>query len=266
MCNRATVRELSRARGVQSELTKKFGGEISVHLGDGRFFTIAFINSPLNERPAIERAKRAEDTGQIVNSLYADSTAITGIYVIFLRRDTHLLIFHKTVTVDEYGFQREGQQLRRASPYWPAPPPDKEITASHSSEGTHVSANVFQLDGEPGGYGMTVMPHFTLSGDAKIMRVPPPQQVTFNFSSYSKKPRFAEPITIVFIGDGKPVAEETATFTGKDAQFCYVRVSYSAFHTFVSAKAVSIKLGATEYPLTPKQLETLQKMDAYVLQ
>lgn len=265
-CTRATVRELSEVRGVHDELTKKFGEEISVHLGNGRFFTIAFINSRLNEKTSQERAKRAEETGQIVHAHYADSTVITGIYVVFLRRETHFLVFHKTDTVDEYGFERRGQQLRRATLYWPAPLPDREITASSSSEGTHISANIFQLDGEPGGYGMTVMPHFTLSGDAKRMRVPPPEKVTFNFASYSKKPRFAEPVTVLFIADGKPVAEETAAFSGKDAQFCSVYLSYSAFHKLIDGKEVSIKLGAREYPLTPKQIETLQKMDAYVLQ
>ena len=113
---------------------------------------------------------------------------------------------------------------------------------------------------------MTVMPHFTLSGDAKRMRVPPPEKATFNFASYSKKPRFAEPVKVVFIADGKPIAEETAAFSGKDAQFCYVDVPYSAFHKLINGKEASIKLGANVYPLTPKQLQTLQKMAEYVLQ
>lgn len=68
-----------------------------------------------------------------------------------------------------------------------------------------------------------------------------------------------------FIVDGTPAMQAEATFKGMDAQYCNVGVSYSVFRKIATAKAASIKLGAKEYPLTPKQLDILRKMDAYVL-
>lgn len=121
-----------------------------------------------------------------------------------------------------------------------------------------------QLDGEPGGYGLTVMPHFQLQGDARKRKAPPPPDVLFYFASYSKKPRFSAAVPIEFVSDGKSVMQEKVTFTGADAQYCYLKLPYPVFHKMISARSVAIKLGAREYPLTPEQLELLQKMDAYV--
>ena len=265
-CTGVTLKKLGELQTLQAELTNKFGDEISLNLANDGMLSIAFINSRLNDKPAPERAKRAEESAQIVNAHYAGSTVVTAIYVIFLRRKTQFVVFHQTQPVDDYGFERQGQELRRASPYWPAPLPDREITVGHSSNGTDISASTtFQIDGEPGGYGLTVLPHFRLQSEARGIKAPPPPEVSFLFASYSRKPRFGGAVPVEFIVDGIPVTQEQAMFTGNDAQYCTVDISYSAFRKLISAKAVSIKLGAREYPLTPKQLETLQKMDAYVL-
>ena len=128
------------------------------------------------------------------------------------------------------------------------------------------SASTLLLDGEPGGYGLTVMPHFKVPGDARRRKAPPPEEVLFYFASYSKKPRFSETVPVEFIADSTPVLEAKATFTGNDAQYCSLKVSYSVFRKLISAEEASIKLGAREYPLTPKQRELLLKMDAYVVQ
>lgn len=187
-CNRATVKRLGELHGLQTELTKKFGDEISLNLSNAGMLSIVFINSRLNERPPPERARRAEETAQIVNAHYAGSTVVNAIYVLFLRRQTHFVVFHQTQTVDDYGFERHGQQLTRATGYWPVPMPDDEVTVGYTSTGTDVSSTTaFQLDGEPGGYGMTALPHFRLSENARGIKAPPPAQADFYLASYSKK-------------------------------------------------------------------------------
>lgn len=271
-CLNNTVKQFGKLRRIQAELTDRFGDEISLHVSDGKSIgtlTVAYINSRLNYRSQTERSKRAEETAKIVYAHYANSTLLTSVFVIFLRRETEFFVFHQSYTVDEYGYEREGQQIRLAAAYLPSPPPDSEITAGYAAtEGkTDIStASTLQLDGEPGGYGMTVMPHFRLVGDASRRRALPPEEVSFYVASYSKKPRFSEPVPVEFIADGSPVMQGTATFTGNDAQYCSIKVSYSAFRKMATAKEVAIKLGAKEYPLTPEQIQLLSKMDAYVLE
>jgi len=270
-CLKDAVKSFGELQSLHNTLTQKFGDEITLHISDrrnGGLLSVAFINSPLNERTRQERSQRAEETAQIIHAHYAGSTFVTTIYVMFLLRKTQFIVFNRMETVDDYGFEREGQQLRPATPYWPAPPPDSEITAGYSATdgGTDITASTFQLDGEPGGYGITVLPHFRLPGDARRKKALPPEEVSFFFASYSRKPRFGEAVPIEFIADGTPVMQRKEMFTGNDAQYCSVKVSYSVFRKMITAKEVVIKLGAREYPLTPKQLETLQKMDAYVLQ
>lgn len=271
-CLKDAVRSFGELQGLHTALTKKFGDELSLHLGEresGGMLSIAFINSPLNESTAQARSKRAEETAQMVHAQYGHSTLVTSIYVMFLRRKTQYLVFHQTQTVAAYGFERDAQQLRPAIPYLPGPPPDRDVTAGYSATdgGTDVSAaRTFQIDGEPGGYGLTVLPHFKLPGDASRIKAPPPKEVSFYVASYSRKPRFSGEVPVEFIADRTPVMQGKATFTGNDAQYCSIKTSYAVFRKIVAAKEASIKLGAREYPLTPEQLTTLQKMDAYVLQ
>jgi hypothetical protein len=265
-CTGATVKRLGELQNLQAELTKKFGDEVSLNL-TGEILYVAIINSRLNFDSPQQRAKRAEETAQIINAHYANSTLVTAIYVTFLLQRTRFLVIHQTLPVDEYGFARNGQQLRPLAGYWPAPLPDSEVAVGHSSDGTDVSpATTFQIAEEPGGYGITLLPHFRLPEEARGIKAPPPEQASFYFSSYSKKPRFSKPVPVEFIVDGMPVMQEEATFVGNDAQYCDVKVSYPVFHKVANAKAATIKLGAKEYPLTPKQLEILRKMDGYVLQ
>lgn len=272
-CLKDAAKTIGELQGLQAELNKRFSEDIYLnlnHFQNRAMLGVTFINSPLNERTPQERAKRAEEAAQIVNTHYAGSTLVTDIYVMFVRRKTQFGLFHYTEGIENYGFERHGQQLRRATPYWPAPMPEREITAGYSGTSglTDVSpAANFQLYEEPGGgnYGITVLPHFELQGDATRRRGLAPNDVSFYFASYAKKPRFGGEVPYEFIADGKPVLQGKAPFSGKDAEYCTVKIPYSVFRKLVAAQAVTIKLGAKEYPLTPLQLVLLQKMDAYVL-
>lgn len=271
-CLKDTVKSLSELQALQNALTNKFGEEINVHLSEGvnrGMLSVTFINSPLNDSSREQRALRADETAKFVSAHYARSTSVLAIVVVFLRRQTQFVVFHRAETVDSFGFEKDGQPNRYTYPYLPAPPPDSETTVGYSAteDTTAVSSQtMLQLDGEPGGYGITFMPRFKLFGDARRQKAEPPEEVLFDLSSYSKKPRFSESVPVEFIADGKPIMQGKATFTGNDAQYCSLKVSYSVFRKMAAAREAAIKLGAKEYPLTPEQLRILQKMDAYVLQ
>lgn len=269
-CLKDAIKSLSELQALENALRHKFGDEISLHLSEGinrGMLSVTFINSPLNDSTRQQRALRAQEAAQIVGAHYARSNAVAAIVVVFLRRKTAFAVFHRSQTLDSFGFEKDGQPNRYTSPYLPAPP-DSEITAGYSAteDATDLSSqSTLQLDGEPGGYGITFMPHLRLLGDARRTKAPPPKEVLFYFASYSKKPRFSEPVPVEFIADGKPIMQGKATFTGNDAQFSTLEVSYSVFRKMATSREAVIKLGAKEYPLTPKQLELLQKMDDHVL-
>ena len=254
----------------QAALTKKFGDTVYVNATGSSFevLTITFINSALNEKSPADRVKRAEETAQFVKANYRHIQSVREVWVVFLRQKSWGVVFHQNEAFEVYGFDKEANRLSLPGSYDPAPRPDPGITAGHtgSSDETDISAGIFQLDGEPGGYGMTLQPYFRLQGDARRWKAPPPEKVFFSIASYSKKPRFREPVPFEFIADGKPLMKGTMTFTGNDAQFGGLSIAYPTFRKIVTGKALTIKLGAKEYPLTPEQFEILQKMDAYVQQ
>ena len=271
-CIKDAARSLGELHAVRNELRNAFGDDVSVHLGQAGInttLTITFINSPLNERAPEERSQRAKQAAQLVIARYVRIASVTEIWVTFIRQQTRLVFFNYREGFEVYGFDNKGGGLSLPSyAGQAAPPPDSEIIAGYTAsvEQTDVSpAANLQLDGEPGGYGITVLPHLKLQGDARRRRAPAPNEALFYFASYAKTPRFAPVISYEFIADGKPLVQGTAPFTGDDAQYCFVRVPYPMFRELIAAKSLAIKLGAREYPLTPEQLELLQKMDAYVL-
>ena len=271
-CLKDAVQSLGELQGIRSEINKKFGEDVNVHLSQGlsATLTITFINSALNERTLEERSKRAQETAQLVIANYVRIKFVKEIWVQFVRQKTRFVVFHYSEGFEVYGFDNKGQRLALgAGPGIgaPAPPPDNDITAGYAASTgiTDIStAANFQLDGEPGGYGITVLPHFQLQGDARRRQAPAPKAVSFYFASYSKVPRFGISTPFEFIADGTPVMQGKLSFSGSDAEYSYVDVPYPVFRKLVAARVVAIKLGAKEYPLTPEQLVLLQKMDAYV--
>jgi hypothetical protein len=273
-CIKDAARSLGELQALNIELRNKFGEDVNVHVGQGAslILTITFINSALNNKTVEERGRRAQQTAQLVRTHYPRIQSVKEIWVGFVRQQRRFVFFHYSEGFEVYGFDNEGRRLAlsyntRNNP--PSPAPDARITAGYagSSDQTDVStAATMQLDGMPGGYGLTVMPHFQLQGDARKRQAPAPREAAFYFASYSKKPQFSEPAPIEFIADGTPVIEGKATFTGSDAQYCYFTVSYPVFRKLATASEVTIKLGAKKYTLTPEQLELLRKMDGYVVQ
>ena len=69
---------------------------------------------------------------------------------------------------------------------------------------------------------------------------------------------------MTFVADGKVVHKAEGTFTGNDAQFCYVNVPYPKFRRMVSGKELIIKLGDKAYTLTPSQLGAMHALTDYV--
>lgn len=265
------VTHLSELTIVQSELLKKFGEDVLVNatpgMNNGVMLMVWFVNSPLNEQSENARLKRAEQTAQIVKAKYARIQNVRELWVGFLRQKTRLGLFHRREVVGMHGFDKNAQPLPGGvKEARTQPSTGSEVTANYSSTSdvTDVSVSGIQLEGQPGGLGVTVLPFYKVPGDARTEKGRPPATVEFNFASYAEKPRFPQTVPIAFVADGKAVYKAEGIFRGTDAQFCYLHVPYKAFRRIVGGKELKIKLGDKEYPLTPSQLKAMNAMTEYV--
>lgn len=275
-CLKDAVREMTKSVGemmtVRNELMKKFGEEVNVNITEhqGRsVLTVTFINSALNDKTREERLKRAQEAAQVVSLNYARGKNLAVVWIGFARVKTQYIVFHQSQMFDFFPFDPNGVQIDPARNGNYATVDGLETNANYlsTSDETDVSCSGIQLEGKPGGLGVTVLPHFKVPGNAKEEPARPPKDVSFDFASYSEKPRFVGDTTpIAFIAGGKIVFQTKGTFHGNDAQFCYLPVPYAAFKKIVTASDLVIKLGDKEYPLTPRQFTLIQQMDSYIQQ
>jgi hypothetical protein len=268
-CTGAAVRTLNQLQQLQGELTKKFGDQVYVNVNETRgelALTVSFINSALNEKTDGERFKRAAEAAKVVRANYADVNKLRVIWIGFLRMRSRMIVFHHTEALSYYPFDPEARSLREPDVVTPETPLETTANYHPTRNQSDVFAYGIQLEGQPGKDGVTLVPNFKTTGDVNVKKGPPPKTVQFDFASYSSKPRFQQTAPITFLADDKPVLETEGTFFGNEPQFCYLPVPYTAFRKMLAAKQLTIKLGAKEYRLTPRQMAVLQEMTRYVTQ
>ena len=254
---------------VKRELEKSFGENVTVDVLGGKrgaTFVVWFINSPLNDDTAQKREARAAEAAKIVKENYPRIQSITDMMVGFLRKKSPFDEFNQNQIVALHGFDKHGAALAGQNDDRERLADNIRVTPTHDVENniTDISVSGIQLEGKPGGMGLTVLPFFKLSGSVQTGKLPPPKTVTLNFASYAEKPRFEQTIPITFVAEGKVVLKTEGDFKGDDTQFCYLTIPYKEFHQMVNAKELTIKLGDKEFPLTPSQLGAMHAMTEYV--
>lgn len=258
---------------VHDALTKKFGDSVYVNMnqgGDSMVLNVTFINSALNTKAPEDRFTRAQETANLIRARYPGINNLNAIWIVFVREKTTLILFHEREAIDYYGFDKEakrlslpsglnsyGVELRTATSY---------LDKTNESD---ISVSGIQLAGIPGEKGLTVLPHFTVSGDVRAAQSRPPRAVSFDFASYADAEQFGANVPIAFIADGKIVLQTTGTFSvsrfsGTVSEFCYLAVPYPAFRKVIAAKQLTIKLGDKEYPLTSYQFAAVRQMGNYI--
>ena len=256
---------------VEGALLEKFGDQVytTANPGDqGVMFTVWFINSSFNEKSAQERLMRASEAAKVVKGTYPRIQNVSELWIGFLRAKARFVVFNNSEIVSVHGFDKHASPLPGRNDVQAPSPTGIEVNTYYDSRAkqSDISVTGLQLEGEPGGLGVTILPFFVLHGGdvRKGVKLPPPHQVEVNFASYSKKPRFRQTVPITFVADGKLVLKTEGSFVGNDAQFCYLKIPYSAFDRMVSGKELIIKLGDKEYSLTPSQIEAMKRMTEYV--
>jgi hypothetical protein len=278
-CLRDVVREIAKdltdTKRLQGDLVKRFGDQVFVTINQGAghvVLNVAFVNSALNDKAREDRATRAQETAKLVKYSYPGVNKLSAIWIVFVRQKKTFIFIDETQSIDYYGFDKDGTrlttsygssnnnsgvELRTASTY-----------IAQDNE-TDISVSGIQLDGTPGGKGLTMLPHFRLAGDARSINAPPPKVVVFDFASYSDREEFQPDTPVAFIADGKQLLRTGGKLTvsrtpGVVNQFLYVSVPFATFRKMLDAEQLAIKLGDKLYILPPTQFATMKEMLVFV--
>ena len=272
----SSAKELGKTLGdlanVRSELMKKFG-ENDVNLRVNTFenrtsVSVIYVNSPLNVKMPDERAKRAQETAEILKQHYPSIKNVSEIWVGFMRATSRLVIFHWSEMIEAYGFDSEARALRVPD----RPPSDQNqpvVRYVASQNKTDISSIGIQLEGTPE-KGVLVIPHFSVAGDVNKITPKPADEVALDFAAFSEKPKFPNLTQIVFLSDNKIVYRTEGQFsTSKIAddsynEFLYLKMPTAVFLKIASGSTVKIKLNEHEYTLTESQILQIQRMSDYL--
>lgn len=272
----STAKEIGKKLGevvvVRGEIIKKFGEEgVDVRVNEFENRTnifVTFVNSPLNQKTVEERAKRAQETAEIVRQHYPSIKKISEIWVGFMRSTTRLVVFHWNEMLEVRGFDNEARPLR--DPRMPAVDPSQpEVRYLASQNKTDISSSGIQLEGTPE-KGVLVVLHFSVKGNVNQITPKPPDEVALDFAAFSEKPRFPNVTKLVFLADDKIVYRTEGQFSTskiKDDTYCeflYLKVPPAVFVKISSGNTVKFKLNDNEYTLTESQLLQIKRMSDYI--
>jgi hypothetical protein len=276
VCGCSTAKDLGKTLGeltmVRTELIKKFG-EQDVNLRVNTFqnrksISVMYVNSPLNQKTTEERAKRAQETAEIVRQHYPSIKNVSEIWVGFMRVTTRLVVLHWSEMIEIRGFDNEGRALRDPG-VAPLDPSVPVVRYLESQNKTDISSDNIQLEGTLE-KGLTVVPHFSVTGDINKTRPRPPKEVSLDFAAFSDTPKFPNITKIVFLVDNKVVYLTEGQFStskiagGMYSEFLYLKVPTAVFLKITSGNRVKIRLSEHEYTLTESQILQIQRMSDYL--
>jgi hypothetical protein len=276
VCGCSTAKDLGKTLGdlaiIRAELMNKFGEQdVNVRLNNFQNRTslsVVYVNSSLNEKTTEERGKRAQETAEIVRQRYPSIKNVNEIWVGFMRNSTRLVVFHWSEMIEVRGFDNQARALRDpgTAPVDPTLPIVRYVPGQNK---TDISSNGLLLEGTPE-KGVTVVPHFSVTGDVNKTKPIPPNEVLLDFAAFSEKPKFPNITKIVFVVDSKVVYRTEGQFsTSKIAadmysEFLYLKVPTSVFLKISSGNTPRIKLNEHEYTLTESQVLQIQHMSDYL--
>ena len=275
VCGCSTAKDLGKTLGelaaVRAELMKQFS-EKDVNVRVNTFqnrttISAIYVNSPLNEKTPEERAKRAQETAEIVRQHYPSMKNVSEIWVGFMRVTTRLFVFHWSDMIDLRGFDNEARALSFTG-IGSLDPNQPAVRYLAKENKTDISSNGINLEGTLE-KGVTVVPHFSVVGDVNKTRPKPPDKVSLDFAAFSEKPKFPNLTKIVFLSDNEIVYQTQGEFSMTKiddgySEFLYLEVPTAVFLKISSGSIVKIKLNQQEYTLTENQILQLQRMADYL--
>lgn len=277
------VKSMSGMNALRGHLIQKYGDQVNLNLRNSHYLNVVFINSQLNHEDRVKRLERAQDAARFVALNYDDIKSIEQVWISFVATETRYLVIHYTRGLDSYGFDRngaslDGQTIRNDAAVFDESRYESDARApvarySEATNKTDISITRIQLEGDMK-RGVALVPHFTVSGDARILgaATTAPDFVVFDFASYFDKPAFTASPALEIYCDGKLALKGFAqlmptTASGMEesvGQFLSVQVSFKLLQRMASSRRVRIILGQKQFELLPDDIHALARMAAYV--
>ena len=275
-CGCSTAKDVGKSVGdltkVRAELIKKFGeADVNLHSNASQNRTtisVTYVNSSLNQKTKDDRARRAKETAEIVTQHYPSIKNVSEIWVAFVRVTTRLIL-HRSEMIDTHGFDNQARALL-APGILAEEPGQLSVRYLAGENKTEISASGFQLEGTAE-KGVTLVPHFSVAGDAGKVRPKPPGEVTLDFAVFSEKPKFPNVTKIVFLSDNKVAYQTEGQFStskiGNDmySEFLYLNMPTAVFLKLSSGSTTKIRLNDLEYTLTESDILQFQRMSDYMM-
>jgi hypothetical protein len=268
-CSSGFVKSMSDIMVLRGAIGKEFKEEnVSVTLNNSTFLIVNFVNSPLNNADWSERSKRAQATALFVKEHYPAIATIREMQINFQRHETHYLIVNYWEQLEGYRFDRTARPISENNGIV-TPLEELQTVVRTNSSGTDISVNDLQLEGTPND-GVTLVPHFTVTGNVNASKGPPPEKVSFDFAAISRTERFPGETLVQIIIDGDVAFKGKGSFQGGQSndgiytRFLYVKPSYRQFRRITEGSEVVIRIGDQGYTLTEEQLAALREMRNYV--
>jgi hypothetical protein len=273
-CVRDVAKTLSEIIVVQQELTTKYGEQVNVSINttnNSSSLIITFINSGMNLLGTEQRAHRALESAKIARAKYPTGKPLDQLLITFIKHTTKFVVFNYTETIDYYSFDANlAPTGSMAESGVDIPIPNVATRARyHQSAGqSDIEVTPLTLDGRPG-EGLTMVPYFSVAGDANKEKAAPPGEVHLDFNSHYKVEKYQQDVVFRFIVDGKSVLQTTGRFTrwpqsGELTQFCYLTFPYAAFTRITRGESLTIRLGDNDFPLSDEQYQAIKLMTTYV--
>lgn len=278
-CSNGLIKSYAGLNALRQHLIEKYHEDISVDLQNSRFLSIAFTNSSLNQQDSAKRAQRAAETARFVALNYSGIKEVDRIGIYFVASETRYIVVHYSTAIDAFGFDKNGVAVAFSR--------HPEVVPSHedlrtpiarfnpSRNETDVSITRIQLDGDMN-HGIALVPHFTVSGDARRSdtATSAPESVVFDFASYADKPFFSDNAKLEIYCDDRLALNGVARLmSGKPSdndqsvgQFLSVQISFKLFKRMGESRNVRIVLGPKRFDLLPDDIAAIGAMSAYVHQ
>src|SRR5882724_5367049 len=199
----STLKSLRNAARLRQQLIDRYHEpDINVLLRGDRYLVIAFVNSPLNNKDQIDRARRAQDAATFALKNFAVVNQINTVAVSFVASEGRLFV-RKTRSLGFFVFDKNGLALNTSGTSEDPSRPVAHFNPARNE--TDVSITRLQLEGDLN-HGIAMVPHFTVAGNVhdSNSKLGEPSLVVVDFASYADRKIFPENTKLEIRCDGVP--------------------------------------------------------------
>ena len=270
------VKNLTQLAKLQKQLMDKYAEKDVNVLLQNNYLTVSFINSPLNQKDDATRAARADDVAKFVVKNFPPIPQIRSIWIVFVKSETHFIIYRQSKALGVFSFNNRGESLRRTEGTV-APdsndPLSTDVKFDPRRNETDIGIQRVQLDADPD-HGIAMVPYYTAKGDARgpVGSAVAPSSVTLDFASYADRPIFSGDSRLEIICDGQAqfsgkarlLQSQESGSEGSHAQFLTAEIPFADFRRMGEAHKTTVKLDPKQFDLKPEAVAALKRMAGFV--